>query len=379
MRALLAGARDEQPQLLRFLRTLVECESPSHEKAAVDACLDLLEERLLWLDGRMKQHSRKATGNLLEARFGPRKTAKNSVRRVLLLGHADTVWPLGTLKAMPWCEQDGKIFGPGVLDMKAGLAMAVTAIELLLETGLAATEIVLLISGDEETGSHSSRAIIEKTASECDAVLVLEPAQGLALKTARKGVGHFHLKVEGVAAHAGVDFTRGHSAILELARQIERLSTWSDEKRGITVNAGVLRGGTASNVVAAEASAEIDLRIVKASDGTRMEKRFRALKPFDRHCKLTIEGEINRPPMERKRGTVRLYQQARTLAAEMGLALQEASTGGGSDGNFTAALGVPTLDGLGGVGEGAHAAHEQIVAAELAPRTALLAALIAKI
>jgi len=379
MRALLAGARDEQPQLLRFLRTLVECESPSHEKAAVDACLDLLEERLLWLDGRMKQHSRKATGNLLEARFGPRKTAKNSVRRVLLLGHADTVWPLGTLKAMPWREQDGKIFGPGVLDMKAGLAMAVTAIELLLETGLAATEIVLLISGDEETGSHSSRAIIEKTASECDAVLVLEPAQGPALKTARKGVGHFHLKVEGVAAHAGVDFTRGHSAILELARQIERLSTWSDEKRGITVNAGVLRGGTASNVVAAEASAEIDLRIVKASDGTRMEKRFRALKPFDRHCKLTIEGEINRPPMERKRGTVRLYQQARTLAAEMGLALQEASTGGGSDGNFTAALGVPTLDGLGGVGEGAHAAHEQIVAAELAPRTALLAALIAKI
>jgi glutamate carboxypeptidase len=379
VRALLSGAREEEPQLLRFLKTLVECESPSHDKAAVDACLDLIAERLEWLDGHVKIHRQKTAGNLLEARFGPHKTAKNGVRRVMLLGHADTVWPVGTLKTMTWRESDGKIYGPGVLDMKAGIAMGVTAIELLLDTGLAATEIVLLISGDEETGSHCSRALIEKTASECDAVLVLEPAQGLAVKTARKGVGHFHLKVEGVAAHAGVDFARGHSAILELARQIERLSAWSDFERGITVNAGVVQGGSASNVVAATATAEIDLRVVKAADGPRMEKRFRALKPFDKYCTLSVEGGMNRPPMERKRGTVRLYQQARALAADLGVALEEAATGGGSDGNFTAALGVATLDGLGAVGEGAHALHEQIVAAELAPRTALLAALIAGI
>jgi glutamate carboxypeptidase len=283
---------------------------------------------------------------------------------------------MGTLKTMPWREEDGRLYGPGVFDMKAGVIMALAAIDILRELKLS-RPIIFLLNSDEEVGSDVSRPITERLARECSAVLVLEPAQGLACKTARKGVGNYRVQVTGIASHSGVDFERGHSAILELAKLIQKISGFTDLSRGRTVNCGVILGGTRSNVIAQSAAVEVDVRIAKASDAPRVEKLFRSLRPSDPHCKLQITGGLNRPPMERKPGTVALYKQARRLAAELGFELPEASTGGGSDGNFTAALGIPTLDGMGAVGAGAHATHEHVLAEHLAPRTALLAAMLA--
>jgi glutamate carboxypeptidase len=326
------------------------------------------------LGGRIKLHRRHEFGNVLEARFGPKT---KSAKPTLLLGHLDTVWPLGTLKTMPCRVSDGRLWGPGALDMKAGVAMAFTAIEMLSEADLLDREIILLLTGDEEVGSPASRPITERLASGCDAVYVLEPAQGLAYKTARKGTGNWRIEVTGLAAHAGVDFEKGANAIRELARVVEKVSGWTDLKRGLTVSVGVVGGGAKSNVIPAQAWAEVDVRIARKSDGPRIERKFAALKPADKRCKLAVTGGVNRPPMERTRSTVRLYRQARSLAAELGFELGEASTGGASDGNFTAALGIPTLDGMGAVGEGAHARHESVVLEHLAPRTALLAGLLA--
>jgi glutamate carboxypeptidase len=255
--------------------------------------------------------------------------------------------------------------------MKAGVVMALEAIAALRDVGQA-RPVTLLLNSEEEVGSPVSRAITERLACQCAAVLVLEPAQGLAYKTARKGVAEFRLQVQGVAAHAGVDFQSGHSAVLEMARLIERVSAFTDLARGLTVNPGVIGGGTRSNVIAAECSAQIDVRIAKASDAARVDRMFRRLSTTDKACKLTVSGGINRPPMERKPGTVRLFRQAKALAAQMGFALEEAATGGGSDGNFTAVIGVPTLDGMGAVGAGAHAVHEHVVTKHLVERTALL-------
>lgn len=355
------------------LRELVEVESPSEDKAAVDRANALVESWVGDLGGKVKRHRQKAFGDVLEIRFGPARSKK---ARVLLLGHLDTVWPMGTLAKMPWREAEGKIFGPGVLDMKVGVVMALEAIAAVQALGMD-RPVTLLLNSDEEVGSPVSRAITERAAKDCSAVFVMEPAQGLAYKTARKGVGHFELKVEGVGSHAGVDFERGHSAVLEMAGLVQRVSAMTDLKRGLTVNVGVVHGGTRSNVVASECVAEVDVRIVKASDAARVEKMFYALKTADKACRLMVSGGINRPPMERKAGTIALFKQARKLAAEMGFVLNEAATGGGSDGNFTAALGVATLDGMGAVGAGAHAAHEHIVAAHVVERTALLAGMVA--
>ena len=273
---------------------------------------------------------------------------------------------------------DGRVWGPGTLDMKAGVAMAFTSIEMLLEVGGLKRELVLLLNSDEEVGSPVSRPITERLAAECSAVYVLEPAQGLAFKTARKGTGNWRIEVEGVAAHAGVDFEKGASAIRELARVVEKVSGWTDLKRGLTVSVGLVGGGSKTNVIPAEAWAEVDVRIARKSDGARIERKFAGLTAEDGRCALKVTGGINRPPMERSRGTARLYRAARALAAELGIELPEASTGGASDGNFTSALGIPTLDGMGAVGEGAHARHESIVLEHVAPRTALLAGLLAQ-
>jgi glutamate carboxypeptidase len=257
--------------------------------------------------------------------------------------------------------------------------MALHALAILRERQALTTPVVVLLVSDEEIGSPVSRAVTEKIARESSAVFVLEPAQGPqgAYKTARKGVGDYSVHVRGVAAHSGVDFEKGHSAVLELARQIEKISRFTDLKTGLTVNPGTICGGTRTNVIAAEAQAEVDVRIARMRDAARVERLFRGLRVTDRACTLTITGGMNRPPMERSRRMVELFQQAKGLARAMGFRLEEASTGGGSDGNFTAALGIPTLDGMGAVGEGAHATHESIVLSELAKRTALLAAMIA--
>ena len=375
---MLAGARRKQASLLALTRQLVLAESPSDSKPHVDACMALAAIHGRKLGGRVRLHHCAGHGNVLEVRFRARSPKSGShAHSILLLGHLDTVWPVGTLDTMPYRIRDDRMLGPGTLDMKAGVAMAFTAVEMMLESNLLQREIVLLLNGDEEIGSPASRSITEAIARTCDAVFVLEPAQGLAYKTARKGIGNWRIDVKGVAAHAGVDFSKGANALLELARVIETVSSWTDLKRGLTVSAGVAAAGTKSNVIPAEAWAEIDVRIRRISDGKRIARKFAALKPSDKHCKLAVSGEINRPPMERSRGTVRLFRRAQALAAELGFTLNEASTGGGSDGNFTAALGIPTLDGMGAVGEGAHAVHESVLIPHLAPRTALLAAMLA--
>jgi len=373
MRALLAGARRQHPALLRLIQTLVRAESPSDDKAAVDACGALVTARVVAAGGRVKLHRQRIFGDVIEARFGPRRKGN---RPVLLLGHIDTVWPVGTLKAMPCRMGEGRLWGPGTLDMKAGVAMALTAIEMLAEADLLDGEVVLLLNSEEEIGSPVSRPITERLAQDCSSVLVLEPAQGLACKTARKGTGNWRIDIQGVAAHAGVDFEKGASALRELGHVIEKVSGWTDLARGLTVSVGLAGGGSKTNVIPAQAWAEVDVRIARKADGPRIERKFASLKAADSRCSLAVTGGINRPPMERSRGTVALYRQARELAAELGFTLGEASTGGASDGNFTAALGVPTLDGLGAVGEGAHATHESILLEHLAPRTALLAAML---
>jgi glutamate carboxypeptidase len=377
-----AGAR--QKNMLQQLETLVSIESPSEDKAAVDRASGMVANWFEGAGGKIRWHRQKKFGDLLEVRFGA--TARRSGagvdaprKPILLLGHLDTVWPMGTLEKMPFRIAKGKAFGPGVYDMKAGVVMALHAVAMLREQAAQTTPVVVLLVSDEEIGSPVSRTVTEKIARECSAVFVLEPAQGSdgAYKTARKGVGDYSVHVRGVAAHSGVDFEKGHSAVLELARLIEKISKFTDLKTGLTVNPGTICGGTRTNVIAAEAQAEVDVRIARMRDAARVEKLFRGLRVTDRGCTLTITGGMNRPPMERGRGTVALFQQAKKLASAMGFALEEASTGGGSDGNFTAALGIPTLDGMGAVGEGAHAVHESIVLGELTKRTALLAAMLA--
>jgi glutamate carboxypeptidase len=375
---ILAGIKLKTPWLISHMRDLVEMESPSEDPAAVNAAMELAAGWAEELGGRVKRHRQKNFGDVYELRFGPKSSRQ---KPILLLGHLDTVWPHGTLQSMPWRESDGKIHGPGTLDMKAGVVMALTAISVLKELSLL-RPVTLLLNSEEEVGSPISRPITEKLAQESSAVFVLEPAQIIdaktaALKTARKGIGNYRVHVTGIASHSGVDFERGHSAVLELARQIERISAFTDLRTGLTVNCGVISGGTRSNVIAAEASTEVDVRIAKASDAKKVDRFFASLKPFDKACKLTVTGGINRPPMERKAGTIALFKQAKKLAAQLGFEIAEASTGGGSDGNFTAALGVPTLDGMGAVGAGAHATHEHIVTEHLTPRTALLAAMLA--
>jgi glutamate carboxypeptidase len=373
----LAEAAEEQIQeTLDLLRAMVEIESPSDNKTAVDRCVAFVAERCSVLGGRVRLHRQKEFGDLLEARFGPQKSKR---KPVFLLGHLDTVWPLGTLKGMPFSVAGGRVSGPGVLDMKGGVAMAMTAIAILREQQILTRPVVMLLNSDEEVGSNVSRTLTEKLAQQCEAVYVLEPAQGLAgaYKTARKGVGNYSIRVTGVAAHSGVDFERGHSAIVELARQIEQITRFTELDRGITVNVGTVQGGTRSNVIAAEAHAEVDVRIAKTKDAARIDRRFRSLRVFDSKCSLHVEGGLNRPPMERTRGTVALYKRAAKHARTLGFVLEEAATGGGSDGNFTSALGVPTLDGMGAVGEGAHALHESLLLEHMAPRTALLAAMLA--
>ncbi len=374
-RGLTRAVSRHRPQMLENIAELAGIESPTDSPAAVNRGVHLLQTWIQAIGGRSQRKKQKQVGDHLIGRFGP---ARSKSKPVMLLGHLDTVWPLGTLRTMPYHLRAGRAWGPGVLDMKAGIVMAMHALQVLVEAERLDRPVILLLNSDEETGSEHSRALTESLAAQCSAVFVLEPAQGIpgAYKTARKGVANYRLQVEGVAAHSGVDFKSGHSAVLELGRQIERASAFTDPARGITVNAGVIGGGTRSNVVPATAWAEFDVRIARSADAQRIDRRFRRLRPVDRHCTLEVTGGLNRPPMERMPGTVTLFRNAATIARGLGFELQEAATGGGSDGNFTSALGVPTLDGMGAVGEGAHADHESILLDALVPRTALLAAMI---
>ncbi len=365
---------EREGEMIACVRELVLRESPTHDKLACDELCSYLEAQFGRIGGQVKIHRHDIAGDHLQVDFG----GADHRQPLLLLGHFDTVYDVGTIRSMPWREEQGRLYGPGVFDMKSGIAQIIFALTAIRETraGLARPVKVLLVS-DEEGGSNSSRTITEGLAGQCFAVLVCEPSgPGGALKTARKGVGSFTVKVSGQAAHSGLDFEKGQSAILELAHQVLAISQLTDLKRGTTLNVGVIRGGTRTNVVAAEAVAEVDLRVAHKGDGAIMEREIRQLRPLNSACKLEIEGGINRPPLERTEQVVALFELARGIAAELGFSLEEVAVGGGSDGNFTAGVGVPTLDGLGAVGEGAHATHESVVAAELPRRAALLAGLI---
>jgi glutamate carboxypeptidase len=366
---------EHQGAMLAMLQQAVELESPSDDKGALDRCGAYLAQEFSRRGAKVSMHRQEHAGDHLKAEFSGRAGAKP----ILLLGHFDTVWPLGSLVRMPFRVDGGRAYGPGILDMKAGIVMMLFAMRALRSANEGNHRpVTVLLDTDEEIGSASGRPVVEAEAKMCEAVLVLEPAQTIEgrLKTVRKGVGGYTLHVRGRAAHAGVDFEKGRSAILELSRQILEVAKFTDVARGITVNPGVIRGGTRTNVVAADAWAEVDVRIARAADAGELDRKFRALSPFDPECVLEVSGGVNRPPMERTEGTASLFRAAQEQAKKLGFTLEEAATGGGSDGNFTSALGVPTLDGLGGVGEGAHAAHESILLKELPRRTALLACLI---
>jgi glutamate carboxypeptidase len=375
---ILAHVQARQGDIIALIRRMAECESPTDDARAVNRFVDLVAAEAgsfatvqTFPGGKFGRH--------LLCEFALPGPAKKK-GEILALGHSDTVWPMGTLARMPVREADGRLWGPGVLDMKSGIAFFLCALRALRDLDIPVrSRVKLLINSDEEVGSDSSRTLTQETARRAKAVLVLEPGTGLAglLKTARKGVGAYTIEVRGQASHAGVDFSAGASAIVELARQIERVAGFTNLRGGITVNPGLISGGSRSNVVAAEARAAIDIRVPRLRDAEALDRKFRKLQPFDKRCKLEVEGGMNRPPMERSVGIVHLFRTAQQLARDLGVALGESMTGGGSDGNFTAALGIPTLDGLGGVGEGAHALHESILIDRIADRTALLAKLVA--
>jgi len=367
------NANAKQKKMISCIQALVECESPSDHPPGIDKFVKLFSKMVSDI-ARVRTYP----GRHLRCEFqlpGSRKDGQ-----ILALGHSDTVWPLGTLKTMPFRQSRGRLWGPGVLDMKAGLVFFAFAMRILRELDVPVRrKVVLQVNSDEEVGSPSSRLLTEDAARQSAAVLVLEPGTGLdgKLKTARKGIGDYQITVRGRAAHAGLDFEKGANAVVEMARQIERIAGFTRLKQGITVSPGVIQGGMRSNVVPAECHVEVDVRAPSAAAQRYLERQFASLKPFDKRCTVEVAGGLNRPPMERSAGIQRLFQTARTLAEELGVTLEESSSGGGSDGNFTAALGIPTLDGLGAVGEGAHAPHESILINRIADRTALLAKLVA--
>lgn len=373
----ISWAREKHGEFKTFVRALVECESPSDNAAAVERCADVFAAHVSDIAAVRKVEGSGGYGPHLLCEFhlpGFRKEGQ-----ILVLGHSDTVYDLGTLTSMPFREENGRVYGPGVFDMKGGLALFAFAMRYLVEQQLpVARHVVLQVNSDEETGSRTSRALTEAQARKSLAVLVVEPAAGLngLAKTARKGVGGFRLQVRGRAAHAGLDFASGASAILELSRQIQRVSEFTDLHRGLTVNPGVTSGGARTNVVAAEAWCDFDVRVARTSDWEMVARRFRTLEPLDPRCTLEVTGELNRPPLERTEESGRLYQLARGIGAELGTDLGETTVGGGSDGNFTGALGIPTLDGMGAVGDGAHTLGEYILESRVPDRIALLAKLI---
>jgi glutamate carboxypeptidase len=368
--------RFRKDEWLGALAALVEHESPSRDKPALDSLAGKLAARFEAIGGEVEVIANPDGGGHVLARFS--SDGSSDRKPALVLGHYDTVWPVGTLASMPFRVEGGRAFGPGVFDMKASLVEAEFAIDGLTRLGRRPPRpVIVLITSDEEVGSPTSRRLIEEMAVGCEYVLVLEPPlPDGSLKTARKGVGHFVVEIEGKPAHAGVEPAKGRSAILELAHQILHLHGLTDLSAGVSVNVGVIEGGTTSNVVAARASARVDVRATTLDQAAAIERAIRRSRTHVEGTRLTISGGFNRPPMERTEAVARLFERARAIGRRIGLELGEGATGGGSDGNFTAALGLPTLDGLGIAGSGAHATHEQIELDSLPERTALLASLL---
>jgi len=366
-----------QEAMIRTLEDLVALESPSDERLAVNAVAGYLAQAFEPLDAKVEFLPQTVFGDHLRVTWG------HGDRQILLLGHMDTVWPIGELEERPFQIVEDKNTallkgtGPGIFDMKGGLVIGLYALLALRELGLTPTHrLVFLFNSDEECGSPTSRSFIEKEGKRSENVLVLEPSREAALVTWRKGVGRFELEIHGLASHAGAAHDRGVSAVEELAHQILRLESMSDYGRGTTVNVGVVQGGSKVNVRPASAWAEIDLRVTTVPEGQRMTEAIRRIRPVNPDASLIVSGRMNRPPWEASPAGQALFERARRVGANMGLDLWPAGTGGASDGNFTAALGIPTLDGLGVVGDDAHAASEWVDLASLPRRAALLAELV---
>ena len=376
---LLAFLTPHLPQMLATLRRFVTAESPSLEKVPADRCCALIASEWRRRGAQVERLAQKHRGDHLRITWRPHRARAGG--QLLVLGHYDTVYASGTLAKMPFRVAGGKAYGPGAFDMKAGLVQALCAFDALRGCGAPLRKrVVFLWTSDEEIGSDSSRKLIETEAQRSDAVFVLEPAfgpRGL-LKTSRKGVGEAEIVVQGRASHAGLAPEKGINAIHELALQIARIKTWNDAGRGITVNAGVIEGGTRVNVIPESAHAVVDLRASRIADMRLLERRLRALRPILPGARLSVGGGFNRAPMEH-RVSVALFAQAKALAAQMRLGLGECAAGGGSDGNLTAALGILTLDGLGAVGDGAHSSREYVLTKTMPQRAALLAALLATV
>jgi len=376
-KALLAYCESELDALMRCVRQAVEIESPSQNKAAIDRMANFFAAEFRKRGAKARILSHPTAGSAVVAEFWERA---RGTKPILLLGHLDTVWEIGTLAEMPFQVRGGRAYGPGIYDMKSGIVCGLWAVQALAALKITPPGPVrFFLNADEEISSMAFRDELLAEAHRARAVLVLEPAaaQG-ALKTSRKGVGEFQITVRGRSAHAGINPSAGVNAISELARQIPRIEKLARPKRGLTVSVDVIQGGTRANVIPELAVARVDVRVPTGLDREKIEKRMRALAPIHPEAKLEVTGGVNRPPMERKMASA-LFRKARELGRQMGLELKEAVTGGGSDGNFTAALGIPTLDGLGGTGDGAHARHEHVILRELPQRAALLAALMASL
>jgi glutamate carboxypeptidase len=359
--------------MLHDLNRYVSLETPSDDKPSLSAGLSWLDQ---WLRERLGEPA--AVRDTDGGQYGDIRVYDypGTGRPVLLLCHYDTVWPLGTSAGWPFRIDGDRATGPGVFDMKAGLVQAVWAMRALDAAGLPHPPIRLLLNGDEEIGSPASRPAIEAAAEGVHAALVFEASADGALKTARKGVGLFHITATGVEAHAGLDPDKGASAIDELARAVLTLHGLADPAAGTTVNVGVITGGTRSNVIAGHAEADLDIRVSNAAEAARIDAALASLGAHDPRATISVDGEWNRPVMERTPAVASLFELARDLAADLGIALRECSVGGASDGNFVAALGVPVLDGFGAVGDGAHARHEHISVNGMLERTALAAAVL---
>ena len=372
----LRALKPRLPEMLSTLQRLVLAESPSLQKEPADLCCDILAEEWHKRSASVERIIQKVRGDQLRVTWWPQKS--RPAGQYLVLGHYDTVYSCGALGKMPFRIAGGKAYGPGIFDMKAGLTQALFALDALQQTKVPLRHrLIFLWTSDEEIGSDASRKLIETEARRSDAVFVLEPSLGPKglLKTARKGVGEAELIVHGRASHAGLAPQEGVNAIHELSRQLLRVQEWNDLRRGVTVNADIIEGGTRVNVIAEHARAVLDLRALRVSDMRRIERKLNALRPILSGAKLEVRGGFNRAPLERKRSAA-LFAKAKALAAQMDLSLGECTAGGGSDGNLTAALGVPTLDGLGAVGHGAHSKDEHIFINAMPVRAALLAALL---
>lgn len=373
MKEFLDYAHGHAEDILETLRRIVELESFSTDKPSIDTLSSYIKDRLEALDAQVQVVAQKEAGDHLLADWG------EGPEQVLILCHMDTVWPLGTLQEKPFRVEDGLAYGPGILDMKAGISICLHALDAIRSQGLSPqSRVRLLFNSDEEVGSTTSRSLIEEEAKKSSYVLVLEPAAGSsgALKIGRKGVGMFQLKVTGRAAHAGNEPEKGISAVEELAHQVLRLHSLTDLEIGTTVNVGVMNGGTVRNQIAPYAEALVDLRVTSNAEADRVTQEILGLKASLPGATLEVTGGLNRPPMEKTPGTARLLETARRLAEPLGIELPEAHVGGGSDGQFAAAVGVPVLDGMGGVGEGPHADHEHVIVAKLPERVALVASLL---